>query len=76
MLTLGACVALAGWLAYYLVLCVVRPFGQCRRCDGSGEVERWRTTRTCPRCRGKRLRLRIGRRAHNAWRRTYEGGVR
>ncbi|MFJ9139249.1 hypothetical protein OG458_40775 [Streptomyces sp. NBC_01281] len=32
--------------------------------------------RTCPRCRGKRLRLRVGRRANNAWRRTYREGAR
>ncbi|MFF0184914.1 hypothetical protein [Streptomyces sp. NPDC005244] len=76
MLTLAACVSLVGWLGYYLVLCAVRPFGKCRRCDGSGTVERFRKTRTCPRCRGKRLRLRLGRRAHNVWRRTHEAGTR
>lgn len=76
MLTLAACVLIVGGFGYYLVLCAARPFGQCRKCGGSGEVERWRKTRTCPRCRGKKLRLRVGRRAHNAWRRMYEDGAR
>lgn len=68
--------ALIAWLGGYAVLCAVRPFGPCRRCRGVGEVERFRKMRTCPRCRGRRLRLRVGRRAHNAWRRTHAAGTR
>lgn len=71
-----AMAALILWLGGYAVLCAVRPFGQCRRCDGTGEIERFRKTRTCPRCRGHKLRLRLGRRAHNAWRRTHAAGAR
>jgi DnaJ-class molecular chaperone len=63
-------------LISYALLCAVKPFAPCRRCAGTGEIERFRKARTCPRCRGKRLRLRVGRRAHNAWRRTYEDGSR
>jgi Zn finger protein HypA/HybF involved in hydrogenase expression len=63
-------------LGCYAVLCAVKPFAPCRRCRGLGEIERFGKPRTCPRCRGKRLRLRVGRRAHNAWRRTHESGTR
>ncbi|MFD5636238.1 hypothetical protein ACFWJM_19205 [Streptomyces sp. NPDC127077] len=71
-----AMAALVGWLGSYAVLCAVRPFAPCRRCRGAGEVERFGKPRTCPRCRGKKLRLRLGRRLHNACRRTYDAGTR
>lgn len=74
MLTAMAAVLLA--LVGYVALCAVQPFARCRKCAGRGEVERFGKVRTCPRCRGKRLRLRTGRRAHNAWRRTHEAGTR
>ena len=64
------------WLGGYAVLCAARPFAPCRKCAGTGEVERFRKVRTCPRCRGRKLRLRVGRRAHNVWRRTHEAGTR
>ncbi|WP_150135686.1 hypothetical protein [Streptomyces hyaluromycini] len=64
------------WLSGQAVLCAVKPFGKCRRCQGTGEVERFGKPRTCPRCHGHRLRLRLGRRAHNSWRRTYDNGAR
>lgn len=67
---------LVGWLGGYAVLCAVQPFARCRKCAGVGEIERFRKARTCPRCRGHKLRLRIGRRAHNAWRRTHQAGTR
>ena len=73
---LTACAVLLLALGCYAVLCSVKPFAPCRKCAGVGEVERFGKARTCPRCRGNRLRLRLGRRAHNAWRRTYEDGVR
>ncbi|WP_233226816.1 hypothetical protein [Streptomyces sp. I4(2020)] len=68
--------ALILWVGGYAVLCAVKPFAPCRRCRGLGEIERFGNPRTCPRCRGRRLRLRVGRRAHNAWRRTHTAGVR
>ncbi|GAA2218882.1 hypothetical protein GCM10010104_04750 [Streptomyces indiaensis] len=71
-----AMAALLLGLGGYAVLCAVKPFGPCRRCRGAGEIERFRKARRCPRCRGKRLRLRVGRRAHNAWRRTHQVGNR
>lgn len=73
---LAACALLLLTLGCYAVLCAVKPFAQCRRCAGAGEIERFGNARTCPRCRGDKLRLRVGRRAHNAWRRTHEAGTR
>lgn len=73
---LVAMAALLLALGGYAVLCAVKPFAPCRKCSGTGEIERFRKARACPRCRGKRLRLRIGRRAYNAWRRTHEAGIR
>lgn len=71
-----AMTALVLWAGGYAVLCAVKPFAPCRRCGGLGAVEQLRKTRTCPRCRGQKLRLRVGRRAHNAWRRTHQAGTR
>ncbi|MGW4021077.1 hypothetical protein [Streptomyces sp. NPDC005009] len=68
--------ALVLWAGGYAVLCAVKPFAPCRKCAGGGEVQRFRKPRTCPRCRGRKLRLRVGRRAHNAWRRTHQAGTR
>ena len=64
------------WLGGYAVLCAVRPFAPCRRCGGLGEIEHRDKTRMCPRCLGKKLRLRVGRRAHNRRRRTHQAGAR
>lgn len=63
-------------LGYYAVLCAVKPFAPCRRCHGAGAILRFGKPRACPRCRGRKLRLRLGRRAHNAWRRTHGAGAR
>lgn len=71
---LVASAALAAALGYYAALCAVKPFAPCRRCHGTGGILRFRKPHTCPRCRGKRFRLRVGRRAHNAWRRTRDAG--
>jgi Zn finger protein HypA/HybF involved in hydrogenase expression len=60
----------------YAVLCWAKPFAPCRKCRGLGQVERFKKTRTCPRCHGKVLRLRVGRRLHNYWRRTHQAGTR
>jgi len=74
MLTAWALPLLA--LACYAAWCMVKPFARCRRCHGTGQTERFGTPRTCPRCRGRRYRLRLGRRLHNRWRRTHEAGTR
>jgi DnaJ-class molecular chaperone len=75
MLTAMTLLALLGCVGYVL-LCWAKPFGPCQRCRGLGEIVRFGKLRTCPRCRGRKLRLRVGRRAHNAWRRTYDNGAR
>lgn len=64
------------WLSGYAVLCAVKPFAPCRKCRGLGQIERFGKPRLCPRCHGKVLRLRVGRRLHNAWRRTHQAGAR
>nr|WP_238431853.1 hypothetical protein [Streptomyces cavernae] len=68
--------AFTAWLGGYAVLCAVKPFAPCRRCRGLGEIERFGKPRMCPRCHNHRLRLRVGRRVHNAWRRTHAAGTR
>jgi DnaJ-class molecular chaperone len=73
---LTAMAAVLVGLLGYVALCAARPFAPCRKCAGTGETERFGKARTCPRCRGKKYRLRVGRRLHNAWRRTYEDGNR
>jgi len=73
---LTACVVLLLALGCYAVLCAVKPFAPCRKCRGAGEIERFGKVRTCPRCFGDKLRLRIGRRLHNTCRRTYDDGTR
>ncbi|RZB18374.1 hypothetical protein StrepF001_14935 [Streptomyces sp. F001] len=60
----------------YVALCAARPFALCRKCAGTGKTERFGKARTCPRCRGKKYRLRVGRRLHNAWHRTRQAGTR
>ncbi|MGW7722204.1 hypothetical protein ACWGJ6_02450 [Streptomyces canus] len=40
------------------------------------EIQRFGRPRLCPRCHGDKLRLRVGRRLHNAWRRTHQAGTR
>ncbi|MQY32603.1 hypothetical protein SRB17_05570 [Streptomyces sp. RB17] len=64
------------WAGGYAVLCWAKPFAPCRKCRGLGQIERFGKPRTCPRCHGRKLRLRVGRRAHNAWRRTHDAGTR
>jgi len=71
-----AMIALILWLTSYAGLCWIRPFAPCRKCGGLGEIERFKKTKMCPRCLGHKLRLRVGRRLHNAWRRTHEAGTR
>ncbi|MFF7973844.1 hypothetical protein [Streptomyces sp. NPDC007905] len=72
---LTAMVLLVLWLIGYAGLCWVKPFAPCRKCRGLGQVERLGKVRMCPRCHGRRLRLRVGRRLHNHWRRTHQAGA-
>jgi hypothetical protein len=57
----------------YLATCVVWPFKACRRCEGTGKLRSpiVRAIRLCPRCNATGLRLRIGRKAFNAYRRLH-----
>lgn len=71
-----AMIALVLWLVSYAALCWAKPFGPCRKCHGIGQIERFGKARMCPRCHDKKLRLRVGRRVHNAWRRTHDAGAR
>ncbi|MGW2232512.1 hypothetical protein [Streptomyces sp. NPDC001759] len=64
------------WLVGYALLCWAKPFAPCRKCHGIGRIERFGKPRMCPRCHDHKLRLRVGRRIHNAWRRTREAGAR
>ncbi|WP_165985023.1 hypothetical protein [Streptomyces sp. YIM 98790] len=66
----------------YIALCAISPLGRCRTCEGLGFA--LRTTRRgalrrgkdCRRCRATGRRLRLGRRAYNAWLRLYRAGSR
>jgi hypothetical protein len=64
------------WLIGYAGLCWAKPFAPCRKCRGLGQITRFGKPRLCTRCHGDRLRLRLGRRAHNAWLRTHQAGTR
>ncbi|MEL3944860.1 hypothetical protein [Streptomyces sp. LNU-CPARS28] len=68
--------ALILWAISYAVLCWSKPVAPCLKCGGIGKIERRGKKKMCPRCHGKKLRLRLGRRAHNAWRRIYGKGAR
>ncbi|HEY0641291.1 MAG TPA: hypothetical protein VGD67_26985 [Pseudonocardiaceae bacterium] len=56
----------------YVGSCAVWPFAACRRCSGGGKKRApiGRVFRHCGRCGGTGHRLRLGRRAWNAWTRT------
>lgn len=66
----------------YAVRCWISPFGPCRACDGMGHAlhhdrkGRLKRGRTCRRCRGTGIRIRVGRHLWNRWRRTYRTGTR
>lgn len=65
----------------YAALCAGQPFARCRKCSGLGFA--LATTRSgkpkrgkhCRRCDGHGIRIRAGRHAYNAWRRTYDRGT-
>ncbi|MCM2580461.1 hypothetical protein [Streptomyces meridianus] len=73
---LVACLAIPLAAIYYAALCLLRPFAECRKCEATGHREIRGKTKVCRRCRGRRYRLRYGRRLHNHWRRTRELGTR
>lgn len=53
-----------GLLVIYAALCAFRPVVDCGRCGGSGKLYGWlsrRAHRTCPRCDGQGVHVRLGR---------------
>ncbi|WP_336318796.1 hypothetical protein [Streptomyces lavendofoliae] len=63
-------------LAGYALLCAVKPFGLCRKCQGTGIREVRKGIMTCRRCHGQRYRLRVGRRLLNTGRDIHRTGNR
>lgn len=72
-IVVGAC---AGW---YWLMCAAFPFGNCRRCEGTGKrhapLSR-RIFRLCPRCEGTGRRVRLGRRLYEYLRGEHARGAR
>lgn len=62
----------------YAVKCWLRPFGACRKCDGTGKSRSpfGRAFGLCRRCHGDGLRLRVGRRIINNLRELHDKGTR
>lgn len=62
----------------YGIGCWIWPFGNCRKCDGSGKRRSpfGRAFGLCRRCHGDGRRLRIGRRLINAFRELHDKGTR
>jgi hypothetical protein len=74
-----ASLALFGYAAFYVLNCAVRPFGNCRRCQGTGKLYSkifTRSFRLCPRCEGSGRRVRIGRRVYEYLRAEHKAGNR
>ena len=65
-------------IAFYLLTCVVWPFGKCRRCKGAGKFKSpfGNAYRHCGRCQGSGLRVRIGRHVINHIRATRGAGTK
>jgi hypothetical protein len=63
-------IALAGLaLATYALVCRIWPYGNCRRCQGTGQLYApfGAVYRLCPRCAATGRRLRPGRRLTRGW---------
>ncbi|GGZ44680.1 hypothetical protein GCM10010387_43710 [Streptomyces inusitatus] len=60
----------------YALLCAASPFRPCRPCSGTGVRHTRKAVNVCRRCRGRRHRLRTGRRILNAAHRTHTTGNR
>jgi hypothetical protein len=61
----------------YAIVCWLKPFRTCGRCDGAGSKQTaiLHRQRRCWRCNGAGKHLRAGRAAYNATRR-FRGGAR
>lgn len=76
-LTVLATLAILGYAAFYVLMCASFPFGNCRRCDGSGKKYSpfgGKVFRLCPRCDGSGRRVRLGRRFYEYLRRENTAG--
>ncbi|TDU89177.1 hypothetical protein EV138_2737 [Kribbella voronezhensis] len=64
-------------IAFYLLTCLVWPFGKCRRCKGAGKFKSplGNAYRHCGKCDGSGLRVRIGRHVINHIRATRGAGT-
>ncbi|WP_112248091.1 hypothetical protein [Kribbella monticola] len=54
-------------VAFYLLTCLIWPFGKCRRCKGVGKFKSpfGKAYRHCGKCEGSGLRVRLGRHVIN-----------
>jgi len=74
-----ASLALLGYAAFYLLMCAAFPFGNCRRCHGTGKLYSKifrKSFRLCPRCEGTGRRVRVGRRLWEYLRSEHQAGNR
>ncbi|MFE0577778.1 hypothetical protein [Streptomyces sp. NPDC058874] len=66
----------------YASLCAASPFGNCRKCNGLGfalttdRKGKPKRGKTCRRCKGHGIRIRVGRWLYNRAARTYRAGTR
>ncbi|MFC0624739.1 hypothetical protein [Kribbella deserti] len=78
-ITQTAIVALTvtGVIGFYLLTCLVWPFGKCRRCDGTGKRKAplGKVFRPCGRCEGTGRRVRLGRHVVNHIRDARSAGI-
>ena len=74
-----ASLATLGYAAFYLFMCAAFPFGNCRRCKGTGKLYSrifTKAFRLCPRCAGTGRRVRIGRRVYEYLRGEHQAGTK
>ncbi|MFD9861258.1 hypothetical protein [Streptomyces alboflavus] len=66
----------------YVVKCWLKPFGDCRKCDGMGHALRFdrkgkpKRGKDCRHCDGYGIRVRAGRRLHSRAQRIHRDGTR
>ncbi|MGW9427486.1 hypothetical protein ACWHA1_05980 [Streptomyces decoyicus] len=79
---LAASALILAFTLCYAGLCVISPFGNCRKCRGFGYAlktdrrGRLRPGKTCRRCHGDRKRIRVGRHLFNVAVRLHHDGTR
>jgi hypothetical protein len=63
-------------VTFYLLTCLIWPFGKCRRCKGEGKFKSplGKAYRHCGKCQGSGLRVRLGRHVINHIRATRGAG--